>query len=65
MAAPLPSQSLPENQTRCPHEDEWYCKLLEKPCHPGIKGCALDGERLIDALIAFTEKDKEPHPSSP
>ena len=47
---------LPANATRCPYEDNWYCKLLETACHPGMKGCALSGQEVIDALIAYREK---------
>lgn len=45
------------NQSRCPHEKDWYCKLLDKPCHPGMSGCILSGQSLIDALIAFEKRE--------
>jgi hypothetical protein len=44
------------NATRCPHEKDWYCQLLKIDCHPGIKGCILSGQPLIDALLAYEQK---------
>lgn len=49
----MPKKDKPSNESRCPHEQDWYCKLLDKPCHPGMSGCILSGQSLIDALIAF------------
>jgi hypothetical protein len=52
------SEEEAHNASRCPHERDWYCELLEKPCHPGTQGCALGGQSLIDALLAFEIKDE-------
>jgi len=49
---------LPDNATRCPHEKDWYCTLLKESCHPGMQGCILFGQPLIDALLAFETKDE-------
>lgn len=55
------SEDVPvKNETRCPHEETWYCTLLKIPCHPGIQGCILSGQPLIDALLAYeTKVDQE------
>ncbi len=46
------------NDSRCPHESDWYCKLLDKPCHPGMAGCILSGQPMVDALLAFEAKQE-------
>lgn len=59
-------ESVPDNESRCPHEDEWHCRLLDKPCHPGIPGCILLGQPLIDAMLAYRQKqNKEQKKSGP
>ena len=54
-----PSETPPVNETRCPHEKDWRCQLLNKPCHPGMPGCALFGQPLIEALLAYRHKQQE------
>ena len=53
----LTDNEVRDNESRCPHEEEWFCKLLNKPCHPGMSGCILFGQSLMDALIAFEKKE--------
>lgn len=61
-AAPAEETEPPDNESRCPHEKDWYCQLLDAPCHPGMKGCILFGQPLIDALLAYEEHvDKKDH----
>ena len=31
----------------CQHDHQGYCKLLKKPCVPGIKGCVLKSAEYI------------------
>jgi hypothetical protein len=66
----FPDNDVKNNESRCPHEEAWFCTLLNKPCHPGMRGCILFGQALMDALIAFERKehvidsDEESNPKS-
>lgn len=44
----------------CQHDHDGYCKLLKKPCLPGIKGCILQksSEGIIFTTGSF-EDDKK------
>ena len=41
----------------CQHDVDGYCKLLKKPCVPGIKGCILKKSEYIFTTGSF-EEDK-------
>jgi hypothetical protein len=41
----------------CQHDHDGYCKLLKKPCVPGIKGCILKKSEYIFSSGSY-EEDK-------
>ncbi len=42
----------------CPHEDEGWCRRLNRDCEPGIPGCVLRGR------VHFADSpDKDPTPA--
>lgn len=42
----------------CQHDYQGYCKLVKKPCAPGMKGCTLKGDFTFNAALP-TKDEKE------
>ena len=42
----------------CQHDQAGYCKLLKKPCVPGIKGCILNKSEYTFSTGNFEEDKK-------
>jgi hypothetical protein len=42
----------------CQHDFKGFCKLIKKPCVPGMKGCTLKQSGIIFSSGNF-EQDKE------
>ena len=48
----------------CQHDHQGYCKLVHKPCVPGMKGCTLKGDFLFAQELReedTKEENKEQH----
>ena len=42
----------------CQHDFDGYCKLIKKPCVPGMKGCVLKSSEYIFTTGSY-EDDKK------
>jgi hypothetical protein len=42
----------------CQHDFQGYCKLVKKPCMPGMKGCTLKSSEYIFTTGNFEEDKK-------
>lgn len=42
----------------CQHDHGGYCKLLKKPCVPGIKGCILKKSEYVFSTGNYDEDKK-------
>ena len=42
----------------CQHDFDGYCKLIKKPCTPGMKGCILQKSEYIFSAGSY-EDDKK------
>lgn len=42
----------------CQHDFEGYCKLIKKPCIPGMKGCILNKSEYTFSTGNFEEDKK-------
>lgn len=42
----------------CQHDLDGYCKLLKKPCVPGIKGCILNKSEYTFSTGNYEEDKK-------
>ncbi len=43
----------------CQHDHQGYCKLVQQPCVPGMKGCILKGDFLFAQELPQCDKKKE------
>jgi len=43
----------------CQHDHQGYCKLIKKPCVPGMKGCILQNSDGIVFSDGNLEKEKK------
>lgn len=41
----------------CQHDHEGYCKLIKKPCVPGMKGCTL--KKNTDGIVFSADLQHE------
>ncbi len=44
----------------CQHDYKGYCKRVEKPCVPGMKGCILKGSDYVFSGTPEHQKEEEP-----
>jgi len=42
----------------CQHDFDGYCKLIKKPCVPGMKGCVLKSSEYIFTTGNYEEDKK-------
>jgi len=42
----------------CQHDFKGYCKLIKKPCVPGMKGCILKQDGITFSSGSFEEDKK-------
>jgi len=43
----------------CQHDYKGYCKRVEKPCVPGMKGCTLKGDFTFNNSEPVEKKEQE------
>jgi len=43
----------------CQHDFQGYCKLVKKPCVPGMKGCTLRGDGFTFSTGSYENDKKE------
>ena len=43
----------------CQHDYKGYCKLVQKQCEPGMKGCTLKGKFVFSSDLHVNEEKKE------
>jgi hypothetical protein len=43
----------------CQHDYQGYCKRVEKPCIPGMKGCTLKGDFIFSTKPQKDEEKEE------
>ena len=43
----------------CQHDYKGYCKRVEKPCIPGMKGCTLKGDFIFTNESPTNKKEQD------
>ena len=43
----------------CQHDYKGYCKRVEKPCVPGMKGCTLNGDFIFTNESPTNKKEQD------
>lgn len=49
----------------CQHDHKGYCKLIKKPCVPGMKGCILKKSEYTFTTGSYEEDKKNKEENKP